>query len=164
MVPNANARHFLLKAKQRDLIAAAGGVERAAAVCSYSKSAVGRWYDGESPDLMPLPALFALEEETGRYGLSEGIIAARGRRLAEGEISEAANASVMSAHAEAVVRMGELMTEGALAFADGQLTPSEGTQIDRALSRLIEAAGDYRKVLAGAKASGGLSVVKGSRR
>jgi hypothetical protein len=158
MIPNSNARHFLLKAKQRDLIAAAGGIERAADVCSYSKSQVGRWANADAPELMPLDAMFALEEECGRFDMSEAICAARGRRFADVEAA-AANGSVMAAHAEAVVRMGELMTEGALAFADGQLTPAESAQIDRSLAKVNNAIAEYRKVLAGAKAAGGLKVV-----
>jgi hypothetical protein len=160
MVPNANARHFLLKAKQRDLIAAAGGIERAAEICSYSKSAVGRWAHADSHDEMPLDAIFALEEETGRFDMSEAIASARGRRFADVEAMPA-NGSVMAAHAEAVVRMGELMTEGALAFADGQLTPAESARIDRALAKVEKGIDDYRQILAGAKAAGGLKVVPG---
>lgn len=158
MIPNANARHFMLKAAQRDLIAAAGGIERAAGVCSYGKSTVGRWANAESPELMPLEAIFALEEETGRYDMSAAIASARGRRFAD-TAAEIANGSVMSAHAEAVVRMGELMTEGALAFADGQITPAETAQIDKALAKVLDAVSDYRKILAGGRASGGLKVV-----
>lgn len=158
MIPNANARHFMLKAAQRDLIAAAGGIERAAGVCSYGKSTVGRWANAESPELMPLEAIFALEEETGRHDVSAAIAAARGRRFAETE-TVAANGSVMSAHAEAVVRMGELMSEGALAFADGQITPAESAQIDRALAKVNDAVAEYRKILAGGRAAGGLKVV-----
>ncbi|UCI23709.1 phage regulatory CII family protein [Mesorhizobium sp. B2-8-5] len=160
MVPNANARHFLLKAKQRDLIAAAGGIERAGEICSYGKSTVGRWANADSPDLMPLDVIFALEEETGRFDMSEAVCSARGRRFADVE-AVAANGSVMAAHAEAVVRMGELMSEGALAFADGQLTPAESAQIDRSLAKVNNAVAEYRKVLAGAKAAGGLKVVGG---
>lgn len=158
MVPNANARHFLLKARQRDLIAAAGGIERAASICSYSKSTVGRWNSPDSPEIMELPAIFALEEECGRFDMSEAICAARGRRFAEVE-QAAANGSVMAAHAEAVVAMGELMSEGAIAFADGRLTPAEGAQIDRAAAKLAEATADYRKVLAAARGAGGQKVV-----
>ncbi|TIM16245.1 MAG: hypothetical protein E5Y67_03360 [Mesorhizobium sp.] len=158
MVPHANARHFLLKAKQRDLIAAAGGIERAAEVCSYSKSVVGRWNNLDSPELMELPAIFALEEESGRFDMSEAIVAVRGRRLADVE-AVAANGSLMAAHADAVVRMGELMTEGAMAFADGKLTPSESGRLDRSLAALVDALSEYRKVVASARAAGGLSVV-----
>lgn len=161
MVPNANARHFLLKAKQRDLIAAAGGIERAAAVCSFGKSTVGRWANTESPELMPLEAVFALEEECGRFDMSEGIAAARGRRFADTEVSAADNVSVMASHADAVVQMGELMTAGALAFADGKLTPAEASQIDKAVASVERSLAEYRKVVAGVRGVGGLSLVGG---
>lgn len=162
MVPGANARHYLLKAKQRDLIAAAGGIERAAMICSYSKSVVGRWNNADSPEIMELPAIFALEEETGRYDMSEAIAAARGRRFAGEEVSPATNGTVMASHAEAVVQMGELMTAGALAFADGKLTPAEAQQIDRALAKVEAATAEYRQVLAGVRADGGLKLVGGA--
>lgn len=161
MIPNANARHFLLKAKQRDLIAAAGGIERAAAVCSYSKSVVGRWNNTDSPEIMELPAIFALEEETGRFDLSEAIAQARGRRFSDDVLTETANGSVMASHAEAVVQMGELMTSGALAFADGRLTPAEAQQIDRSLAAVERATTEYRKVIAGVRGVGGLPVMGG---
>jgi len=159
MVPNANARHFLIKAKQRDLITAAGGQVRAAEICGYGKSTVGRWADPGSPEWMPLDALFKLEEDTGRHDLSEAIAACRGKRFSDEPGTAAANGSAMSAHAAAVVQMGELMTTGALAFADGKLTPAEATQIDRALSKLEEAVEEYRKVMAGARGAGGLDLV-----
>ena len=107
---------------------------------------------------MPLEAIFALEEETGRYDMSEAIAAARGRRFSDSE-TQPANGSLMTAHADAVVRMGELMSEGAMAFADGQLTPAESAQLDRSLAKVAEAVSDYRRILAGAKAAGGLKVV-----
>jgi hypothetical protein len=158
MVPNANARHFMLKAAQRDLIAAAGGIERAAAVCSFGKSTVGRWANGESPELMPLEAIFALEEETGRHDVSAAIAAARGRTFVDKDAIPA-NGCVMGAHAESVVRMGDLMSEGAMAFADGELTPAEITQLDRKLAAAMDHMGEYRRILADAKGRGGLKVV-----
>ncbi|KQZ82043.1 hypothetical protein ASD64_09085 [Mesorhizobium sp. Root157] len=162
MVPNANARHFLLKAKQRDLIAAVGGIERAAAICSFGKSTVGRWANAESPELMPLEAVFALEEECCRFDMSEAIAGARGRRFAETEVSASDNVSVMASHAEAVVQMGELMTAGALAFADGKLTPAEANQIDKALASVERSLADYRKVVASVRGHGGLSIIGGA--
>ena len=159
MVPNANARFFLLKAKQRDLIAACGGQIRAAEICHYGKSTVGRWADGNSPELMPLDAIFALEEECGRFDVSEAIAAARGRRFAEAEVSATDNMCVMASHADAVVQMGELMTAGALAFADGKLTPAEATQIDRALSSVERSLADYRRVVAAVRGQGGASLL-----
>lgn len=158
MVPNANARHFLLKAKQRDLIAAAGGIERAAAICSYSKSVVGRWNNPDSPEIMELPAIFALEEETGRFDLSEAIAQARGKRFADSGVEPAANASLMARNAAVAVQVGELLTSAALAFSDGQLTPNEAQQIDRTASKLEEALADFRKALAGARSAGGARI------
>lgn len=162
MIPNANARHFLLKAKQRDLIAAAGGIERAAGLCNYSKSVVGRWAHGDSPDIMPIEAIFALEEDTGRFDMSEAIGSLRGRRFADGDVAEhAANACIMSRHAEAMVRVGELAATGAMAFADGKLTPAETVQIDRAAGELERAVGELRRAAADARGQGGISLVSG---
>lgn len=164
MVPNANARFFLLKAKQRDLIAAAGQIERAAALCNRSKSEVGRWNHADSPDLMPLDAIFALEEETGRFDMSEAIAAARGRRFAETETAGTAeNASIMARHAEALMKVGDLASAGALAFADGRLTPAEALQIDRATAALEASLAELRQLLAGARSAGGISLVSGGQ-
>jgi len=162
MIPNANARHFLLKAKQRDLIAAVGGIERAGGICNFSKSTVGRWANPDSLELMPLDAIFALEEECGRHDMSEAIAAARGRRFEEAEAEPQANASIMSRHAETIVQMGELMSTGAMAFADGKLTPSEAVQIDRAAAQLERGLQELRKATANARGEGGLSLVKGA--
>jgi len=156
MVPNANARHFLIKARQRDLIAAAGGIERAAAICSFGKSTVGRWANSDSPELMPLEAVFLLEEETGRFDMTEAIVQARGRTLADSDVLAAsANSSVMERHAEALAQFGELATVGALAFADMKLTPAEATQIDRVAAKLLDAVGELRKAAAHVRGAGG---------
>ncbi len=162
LVPNANARHFLLKDKQRDLIAAAGGIERAASVCSYGKSTVGRWANADSPEMMPLDALFALEEEAGRHDMSEAIAAARGRHFAGADVAPA-NGCVMSSYAEAVVKMGDLMSTVAVTFSDARLTPSEGEQIDRAVANLERGLAELRKAVAQARGAGGLDLVKGGR-
>ncbi|WP_421925515.1 phage regulatory CII family protein [Neoaquamicrobium sediminum] len=164
MIPNANARHFLLKAKQRDLIAACGGQIRSAEICHYGKSTVGRWADTNSPELMPLDAIFALEEECGRFDVSEAIAQARGQRFADAETGEeAANACVMERHANAMVQIGELMTTAALAFSDGKLTPAEATQLDRIASRVERAMEDLRKATASARGAGGISLVAGGQ-
>lgn len=158
MVPNANARFFLLKARQRDLIAACGGIERAAGICSYGKSTVGRWANADSPDMMPLDAVFALEEECGRYDMSEAICSARGRRMAEEEV-QAANGCVMERHAAVIAQFGELVTTGAMAFADLKLTPAEAMQIDRDAAKAIDRLNELRKATAAVRAAGGLKVV-----
>ena len=45
------------------------------------------------------------------------------------------------------------------AFADGRVTPTEATQIDRAAGELERSLSAYRKALAGIRADGGLKVV-----
>jgi len=162
LVPNAHARHFLLKAKQRDLIAAVGGVERAAAVCNFGKSTVGRCYNANGPDVMPLAAIFPLEEECERFDMSEAIAAARGRRFAETDIAaDETHPNILARHAEAVMRVGELELASAVAFADGRLTPAEAEQIDRATAALERALLDLRKATANARGAGGVSLVGG---
>lgn len=162
MVPNANARHFMLKARQRDLIAAAGGVERASAICNYGKSTVGRWHHADSTEIMPLDAIFALEEETGRFDMSEAIAASRGRRFADADVAaEAANASVMERHAAVTVKVGELMTVAALAFADGKLTPAEMREIDKTTAGVQVELTELRSAIAGAGRDGSISLIKG---
>lgn len=162
MVPNANARHYLLKAKQRDLIAAAGGIERAAAICSFSKSVVGRWNNPDSPEIMELAAIFLLEEETGRYDMSEAIAASRGRSFADEAVPAGDNACMMAAHAEVVVRFGELISRAAVAFSDGRLTPSELAGLDRDAAGAERALSELRKAAATGRGAGGLSVVGGA--
>lgn len=159
MVPNANARHFFLKAKQRDLIIAAGGTERAAELCSYSPSSVGRWANINVPEMMPLNAIFALEEETGRFDMSEAIAFSRGRRFEEIEVAPSASGSLMGHHAETIVRIAEMMGTAARAFEDGKITATEAQQIDRTLSAAEESMSDYRKDLARALSEGGMSVL-----
>lgn len=164
MVPNANVRHFLIKARQRDLITAAGGQLRAAEICGYSKTHVGRWGDPNSPDWMPLDAVFKLEEETGRFDMSEAIAQARGRRIADADGDRASRGSVMASHADTVAQMGELMSALALALADGKVSPNEAGTIDRAAGKLVNAISELREALAGVRAQGGLSVVDGGAR
>lgn len=164
MIPNANARHFLLKAKQRDLIAACGGIERASGICNYGKSTVGRWSNADSPELMPLDAIFALEEECGRFDMSEAIAQGRGRSFADAAATtQAANACVMARHAEAMVQVGELASAAAMAFSDGHLTPAEAAQIDKAAGSLERAIAELRKAAAGARGAGGISLVAGGK-
>lgn len=158
MIPNAHARHFLLKAKQRDLIAACGGIERAALICNFGKSTVGRWANPESPEIMPLEAIFALEEECGRHDMSQAIAEARGRRFAEADMAKPDNASILATYAETVVQAGELIAKGALAFADGRLTPAEASGIDRVAATVEAAVAELRRATAATRAAGGTDV------
>lgn len=158
MVPNANRTLFRLKAAQRDLIAACGGIERAAEICAYGKSTVGRWNNQDSAELMPLDAVDALEAECGRAEVTLALAGLRGLRLSGEPAVSGANDCLMTRHAETVTRAAELMGEGAAAFSDARVTPAEAARMDRAASALAAAVEDYRKALATARAEGGASL------
>lgn len=153
---------YRLKAAQRDLIARAGGIERSAEIASLSKSQTGRFNNSGDPELMPLPAVLMLEAECGAPLVTAVMAELNGRRLADAEVGDAANASIMASHAEVVVQAGELMAKGAIAFADGRLTPSEAAGIDRSAASLEHAVSDLRRAAASARANG-LSVVGGTK-
>jgi len=162
MVPNANASHFRLKAAQRDLIAAAGGIERAAEIASYGKSTVGRWSNTDSPEIMPVDAALRLEEETGRYDFTAALAAARGRKLASLESDAAEAGDIMARFSDVMQRVGELAASAAVAFADGKITPTEATtMIDKPASLLIDVANELRRAAASVRGAGGFTVVNG---
>ncbi|WP_309086433.1 phage regulatory CII family protein [Chelativorans sp.] len=162
MIPNANANHFRIKAAQRDLIAAAGGIERAAEIASYGKSTVGRWFNADSPEIMPVDAALRLEEETGRYDFLTALAAVRGRKLADGEGKGAETGDIMARFSDVMRQVGELSQSAAVAFADGKITPTEATaMIDKPASLLIEAANELRRAAATVRGAGGFSVVTG---
>ena len=162
MVPNANAAHFRLKAAQRDLIAAAGGIERAAEICSYGKSTVGRWSNIDSAELMPIDAVKALEEETGRFDFLEAYAAVRGRRIADRAGDAVSASDIVARFAEVMNQVIGLSSAASTAFADGKVTPTEATaNFDRPAAQLMEALAELRKAAAAVRGDGGLSVVQG---
>lgn len=161
MIPNANARLFRMKAAQRDLIAAAGGIERVAGIVGYSKSNVGRWNHGDSPDLMPIDAVWMLEAETGTPLVTAALAELSGRRLTDPRAEDEAAADIMRGYADLCGKASELMATMAAALADGRITPAEATAYDRRLSELSELIGTCRKQAAGVRGAGGFAVVNG---
>lgn len=160
MVPNANARHFRLKAAQRDLISAAGGIERAALICSYSKSAVGRWAHIDSVDLMPIEAVDRLEVETGRNDFTNAWMESRGLKIADEAAKSVCLSNEMSGF---VVEFGSLLSEWGAATADGKATPTEADRLMRQLSKMLDRVPPLRDALADVVAQGGKSLASGLR-
>ncbi|QRM55128.1 hypothetical protein [Sinorhizobium sp. BG8] len=154
-----------LKAAQRDLIEACGGVERAAAKCGYSKSTVGRWYDPNDGTVMPIPAVVTLERDARAPFLTAVQAEANGRRLTDPDQERATDISVLTSHAEVMRQASELMNAMALAMEDGKITPAEATTVDRIASALDAASSNLRASLANVKARQGavaaLRVVNG---
>lgn len=161
MIPNANVRHYRLKAALRDLIASAGGIERAADIVTMGKSTVGRWQDADAKDFPTIAAVAMLEAECGRADVSRAMAELAGLPIGNRIRDGASNADIMASHAEAVTHAAALMAEGAMAFSDNRVTPAEATGMDRSAQRLEEAIGDYRRELARIRGEGGVTLVKG---
>lgn len=160
MVPSANARHYRIKAAQRDLIDACGGIERSAEICGYGKSTVGRWRDIESPDWMKLDAVEKLETEAGLHVWTVAWLESRGLKLVTAE-RDVKVACLTSQMAGLVGDLGALMGEWAVTAADGHATPAEADRMRKSLSPLRDRFSAIEDALAGVKAEGGLSLVKG---
>jgi hypothetical protein len=162
----ATARVLRIKSAQNQLIAAAGGLDEVADTFNYGRSTVGRWADVNDPTLMPLAAVIALEAHCGVPLVTKALAEVSGRRLSDPDQGAADSGNVLSRHAEAIVAAGELMSAGALAFADGKVTPAEAVAIDRAAAQLEGGIAALRKALAATRAAGGesgLGVVTGGR-
>lgn len=146
---------FRVKAAQRDLIERCGGILRAEQLTGFSKSHVGRWNNPNDPDLMPLGAVRALEADCGQPLVTAVMAEANGRRLTDPEEERRSQANVMVALAEAMRNSAEVMHAAAMAMADGEITPTEATAVDRALSQQERSISDLRNGLAVIKALGG---------
>lgn len=154
-----SAWFYRLKAAQRDLIKRVGGIERAGDIANVSKSQMGRYNNDGDPELMPPPVFLMLQRECGVPLFTDALAGLEGYRLtAPDEGAGAANASIMSSYAETVVQAGELIAKGALAFADGKLTPAEAAGIDRAAALVEQTVSELRRATASARAAGGVDV------
>jgi hypothetical protein len=144
MLPATNASHFRIKAAQRDLIAAAGGIERAAEICSYGKSTVGRWAKIDQPEIMPHDAVAALEAETGLRLWTVAWLGARGLKLADDAAGDTGNclATEMASLGGA---FGALFSEWSAIAADGHATPAEADMLLRRHLPALDAAVDRLK-------------------
>ncbi|EHK56837.1 phage regulatory CII family protein [Allomesorhizobium alhagi] len=157
-----SAWFYRLKAAQRDLIERTGGIERAAEKAFVSKTEMGRFNHNDSPNLMPLAVVLMLEADCRCPLVTAAMAELHGRRLADpSDTAEAANACIMASHAEVVVQAGELMAKGAMAFADGRLTPTEAAGIDRQAAALERSVSELRKAAASARGGEGLSLIHG---
>lgn len=156
----SDAWFYRLKAAQRDLIKLAGGIERAADLTSISKSQVGRWNNAGDAEIMTLSAVLVLEAECGRPIVTSVMAELNGRRLADPQAERQAAACIFTAHADTARHAGELMSAAALAIADGQVTPAEADQLDRAAGVLDRSVSEFRKAVASIRGNG-LKIVGG---
>lgn len=159
MAANTDARHFRLKAGQADLIALCGGIERAAEVCKFSTTTVGRWNNRDDPTLMPISALLDLQEECGHRVMTEVLASLGGCKLTRPAVERAPELAQQLAGV--VHASGEMISTIVTSLADGKVTPAEAAESDRRLATLEKLISLARKACAEIKASGGLSVVQG---
>ena len=159
-----DAWFYRIKAAQRDLIKFAGGIERAVDICSSSRSQVGRWNNPGDPDLMPLNAVMMLEGETGQPLITSVMAAINGRRLTDPD-GGGQDEALVARFGAASRAAGELISTGMSAFADGQVTDAERTEMDRECGKLEQHLRDLRMSLAGGRGAGGtsarISIVRG---
>jgi len=151
----SDAWMYRVKAAQRDLIEACGGIKRVEDRFNYGKSTVGRWNDGNDPTLMPLGAIVALQNDCGSPHVTSALAEIGGRRLNDPETERKADISMMMAHAELMRQSAELANAMAMAIADGVVTHSEATAVDRIAASLERAASDLRASVSVVKARGG---------
>lgn len=161
MAAAADQRHFRIKAAQRDLIAAAGGIERAGELTNFGKSHVGRWNNAGDPDLMPLQAVLILEAECCMPLVTSAMAALNNRRLADPEAEAEIALCVSRSFSDVVRQVGELMAAGTLAFSDGKMSPAEANENDKIAALLEQKLAEHRKALAKVRAAGGFSVIAG---
>lgn len=158
---NADQRHYRIKAAQRDLIAACGGIQRSATFVDYSDAQVGRWNNAGQSDIMPIDAALALEAECGMPLVTSAMAALNNRRLADPEAAAEASMCVARSFSDFVRQSSDLMTAGTIAFSDGKVTPAEANEADKIAHALELAVAEFRKSLAKVKAAGGFSIIAG---
>lgn len=148
---------FRVKAAQRDLIERCGGIMRAVDKTGYSKSEVGRWNNGAEPDLMPVGAIAMLERDCGHALVTAVLAETNGRRLSDPDEGRKADVNVLVSHAELMRQSAEVANAVAVAIADGHVSPSEATTVDRIAGNMERAVSDLRASLAVIKARGGVA-------
>lgn len=148
---------YRVKAAQRDLIERCGGIERAVSITGFSKSHVGRWNNPNDPDLMPIGAVRALEQDCGQPLITAVMAEASGRRLTDPEAERQSEVNVLTKHAEVMRLSGELANSVAVAISDGHFSPTEAASVDRVAASLEKATSDLRAMAAVVKAQGGMS-------
>lgn len=156
-MPVSDAWMFRVKAAQRDLIEACGGIRRVETRFNYGKSTVGRWNDGNDPTLMPVTAIVALENDCGIPYVTGALAEVNGRRLTDPDEDKVSDVCVMTTHAELLRHTAELANGMAIAIGDSRVTPAEAHAIDRIAASMQNAMNDMRAALAAIKAKGGAS-------
>lgn len=140
-----------LKGAQTDLIAAVGGIERAARISSMATSTVGRWNSPNETALMPLTAVIALEKAARFPWVSRVLAGENGWTIAERDPVEGSIASICEKSLLANRSAADLAIAIAQAAGDGNVTATEATICDKAAARCEAELAEIRKMLSAIK-------------
>lgn len=155
MLDNSNIFILRLKAATRDLIAACGGVERAAEIAKLGKSTIARYQapvlDYDAPDLITLLAAARLEGECGVPFVTRAMAEAHGQLVVDPAKETTKGAALMAAYAAVAAASADEARIVAEAMADGVVDGNETELIDRAAGHTDRKRAEYRQVVAGAK-------------
>ena len=72
-----------IRAAQRRLIKANGGIEASADIVSISKTEMGRFHNERDTEIMPLKFVLWLESECGLHYVTEAMARLHGRKLSD---------------------------------------------------------------------------------
>lgn len=156
-----DAFHEQIKAAQRDLIRAAGSIDRVVRLTSYGKSTVGRWNNPADPEHMPLTVVRMLESDTDQPLITTILAHETGRKLSEpdGQVTDAVALDALAR--QALVDVVDMVGSITGATSDGHVTPAEGTVISTPASRLADTVRRIQQLVGAVKAGGGLKIVAG---
>ncbi|WP_024900292.1 hypothetical protein [Brucella rhizosphaerae] len=150
---------YRLKGAQRTLIARCGGIEQAALIASYGKTTVGRWNVQTAPEMMTLPALILLEAYCGEPVVSTVVSEIVSDLINNSQSPEMPKFSGMELVAQFGAAFAVLFSEWARAAEDSFLTPAEADNLDPLISEAKQKLDALQRLMAEAKAKGGLRVV-----
>lgn len=138
-----------IRGAQRDLIKAAGGIERVAELLDRSVGHVGRWTNPALPDLMPIPVILLLEDDV-KIPIFARVFAQmlHGRDLTEPNGSGADSSELVERVADVMESGGKFSAGLTRALADGQMTESELIAADRLAGQLERDASEVRECIA----------------
>lgn len=114
-----------IKGANRDLIKAAGGIDRVALLLGCSTALVGNWNNWAMADLMPTWAMVTLEADLGRSILSRAYAVLAGATVSEAVAPAPRGACLNTESAAMMTELAEYLGLLALVSADGKHTPAE---------------------------------------
>ncbi|KKX24331.1 hypothetical protein [Rhizobium sp. LC145] len=124
-----------IKGSTRDLIAAAGGIDRVSLFLGCGKTVVGNWNNWEMADLMPHWAMIALEADLGRPILSAAYARLSGATVTDGNGAPAGRARSLSMDTANIMHeVSEYLGAHSEALADGEYSLAELRELREKIS------------------------------